>query len=265
MFYTTKELNKKTVKQMYDYASGEELALLSNYSGAFWLDYITNHERFDKLFMKKFKSFQYFDQTGDSDESVEDVTLEFIENVYGYLLENDKRYTELYRIWVISDTTLPLGRNYDITETFERETSRDAENVKGQRSDSGSNIMGSRTDNTTYNKGQEVDTVDIDIFGYNSSTESPSDKHTDTQGARQDTNAFTKGQQTDTSSFTKGQQTDSLEETGTEEYTRRKYGVVYASPIDTLTKHDRFWRSYKFYDLVFREICAEMLLVGREV
>lgn len=264
MFYTTKELNKKTVKQMYDYAVGEEIALLSNFNGTFWADYLDNYERFDKLFMKKFKTFQYFDQTGADTETVADITDEFTENVYGYLLENEKRYNELYRIWVLNDTDLPLGRNYDITETLDRDTGRDIDTTRGSRTDSGSNTMGSRSDSTSYTKGQEIDTVASDVYAFNSPTASPSSLVTDTQGTRQDSNSFTKGQQVDSSSFTKGQQKDTIKETGTEDYTRHRYGVVYASPIDSISKHDRFWRSYKFYDLVFREICAEMLLVGRE-
>lgn len=265
MLYSTKELNKKTVKQMYDYAVGEELALLSNFNGTFWSDYITNHERFDKLFMKKFKTFQYFDQSGNEDETVGAVTLEFIENVYGFLLENEKRFNELYRIWVILDTDLPLGRNYDITEVMDKDTSRDIDTTKGQRVDSGSNTQGSRSDSNSFTKGQEINSVDNDVYGYNDSTGTPSSSSTETLGTRSDSGSFTKGQQIDSSSFTKGQQKDSLEESGTEDYTLHKYGVVYASPIDTVSKHERFWRSYKFYDLIFREICAEMLLVGREV
>lgn len=262
MIYSTKDKNKKTVAQMYDYAEEESLALLSAYTADFWADYRDNHADFDKLFMKKFKTFQYFDQTGD--ENIEDVTLDFIENVYVFLMANDKKYSELWRIHTISNADLPVGRNYDITETLDRDTSRDVETVDGEREDSTDETLGARTDSRTINKGEQENIIASDVYGYNSSTPSPSGKSTETVGEREDSEGYVRGSQNNDSTFNKGEQTNTLEETGTEDYTKRRYGVVLTSPINLLEKHRDFWKNFSFYDMVFRDICAEMLLVGRE-
>ena len=212
--------------------------------------------------MKKFKTFQYFDQEGDED--VEDVTLDFIANVYGFLMANHKKYEELWRIQTISNADLPLGRNYDITETMDRDTTREVDTVEGQRVDSTEETLGARTDTRTFDKGEEEDVVDSDVYGYNSSNAVPSGKVTETSGERTDIDALVKGQQSNESEFTKGSQNNSLDESGTEDYTKRRYGVVLTSPLKLLEAQKDFWKNFNFYDIVFRDICAEMLLVGRE-
>ena len=262
MIYSTKEMNKKTVAQMYDYADEESLALLSAYTADFWADYRNNYAQFDRLFMKRFKTFQYFDQDGTED--IEDVTLDFIENVYMFLMANDKKYSELWRIHAISDTDLPIGRNYDITETMDRDTSRDVESVEGAREDSTEETLGSRADSRTITRGEQENVIDSDVYGFNSSTATPSGKSTETVGEREDTDDYTRGAQDNDSTFNKGEQTNTLEETGTEDFTRRRYGVVLTSPINLLEKHRDFWKTFSFYDMVFKDICAELLLVGRE-
>ena len=81
------------VAQMYEYAKSNNLELLSMFNADFWNDYITNSDRYDLLFKRKYKHFRYFDQDAYSeDNTVEKVTREFIEEVYNHLGENKKRY-----------------------------------------------------------------------------------------------------------------------------------------------------------------------------
>lgn len=214
----------KTVNDMYKYASSNNLKLLSNYSSDFWAEYITNHEKYDKLFRRLYLSFKYFMQ--EDDESISEITTDFIDDVYNHLLVNDRKYSELYRIHVLPDTDYSLTDNYSITEIMDKDTTSNDDNVYGSRTDT--------TDNTST--------------GY---------------VAPYDSNNFSENTQVvDDIDFTKGQQRDDLDNTYTEDYTLTRKGNIGVQTVsDMLEKHRKLWTSYEFYTLIFREICKELLLV----
>ena len=82
-----------TVKQMYDFAQQNETPLLSDYTAEFWNEYLTNYSRYDRIFNRLYKGFYYFNQDANSTADV--VQPEFTEDVYGLLLMNHKKYSEL--------------------------------------------------------------------------------------------------------------------------------------------------------------------------
>ena len=106
----------KTVKEMYESAVLKDTALLSTYSGDFWKDYVVNHKEYDRLFMRMYKSFVYFLQDGT--ETIDDVTEEFTEDVRLHLLANSKKYSELYRTYIVSNEEYMLLDNYNVKEKF---------------------------------------------------------------------------------------------------------------------------------------------------
>lgn len=228
------------VEDMYKYAKQNSLELLSDYSADFWADYVSNYQDYDKQFMRMYRSYRYYMQNPyDKDnETLADITEDFIDAVKMHLKMNDKKYSELYRMNVLNDSTLSPLNDYDITETMDGTKMYAGTYVDGQRSDSKSDTLGSRTD-----------TVVQQIEGFNSSDFSNSDKSTDTTG-----------QQLNSGSSTKGQQTNTDNHVEDNDYTLTKTGHV-QNPYETLRKFKAVWSDFDFMNYIFKEICADLLLV----
>ena len=229
------------VAQMYEYAKSNNLELLSMFNADFWNDYITNSDRYDLLFKRKYKHFRYFDQDAYSkDNTVEKVTREFIEEVYNHLLINKKRYEELYRVHILSDTDYNIFDNVNYTETR-----NDNENGNG------TNTYGERIDNTDMSTGSRTDTSEDMVSAYNSSNYENSSKTTDIKGEQNDNTSYTKGEQIDTNIHNKT----------TESTTTKKGKVSGASAESLIQEHIDLWSLYEFYDYIFMDIASELLLV----
>ena len=137
----------KTVKEMYESAVLKDTALLSTYNGDFWNEYIVNHKEYDRLFMRMFKSFKYFLQDGN--ESIDDVLTNFIEDVKLHLMVNSKKYSELYRTYIVKDDDYMLLDNYNVKETMNKQNSYEGSDVLGERDDITNDTIGAITTNTT--------------------------------------------------------------------------------------------------------------------
>lgn len=231
----------KTVKELYQVAKLNEEPLLSDYSAEWWSEYVENYADFDAMFAKMFKTFVYYDQ--DSEETVEDIQEDFTQTVHRWLMMNDKRYSELYRIHVIpDDEAYALTNNYDLHETY-----------SGSNSGQGAMTTGQRTDVNYDNTGSQNSANLNKVTGWNSSSENENESNTATVGSREDVHQFTKGQQTDTSQ-TQGQ----------DSHTLRRYGNIGVMTIeDILKKHSDFWQLFNFYQIIFDDICKNFLLIGR--
>lgn len=224
----------KTVDDMWKNAKDNNKKLLSDFNAPFWNEYINNSTRYDKLFRRLYKNFRYFMQ--ESDEDVDDITDNFIDDVYTHLMVNRKKYEELYRVYVITDEDYSIVDNYHIIENMDKDTTSNNENTYGSRSDG--TIIGQHTD-THENKKSP----------YNDGGYSDNDMDTDVYGQRSDT-------------FTKGSQEDTLNNTGTEDYTLTRRGNIgVQTGTEMLDKHTKYWDKYKFYEYIFACICADLLLV----
>lgn len=225
----------KTVKDMYKYTSDNTLKLLSDYNADFWADYKTNYARYDKLFCRLYRSWFYFLQ--EHDETIAQITTNFTADVYAHLLLNEKKYSELYRINVIDDTKYSLLDNYDMTESMDRDTTSNNTNTYGQRTDQ---------DNT----GMQTYSEEKTVAAYNESSYQPDNNTTGSTGSRQD-------------SHIKGSQSDTLNNTGTEDYTLHRYGNIGVSTAtDMMAKAKDFWTVWEFYEMIFRDIARELLMIG---
>lgn len=231
----------KTVKEMYKYTKTHEMPLLSNYSGEWWAEYVNNYSIFDDMFAKMFKSFVYFDQ--DEEQTIDEVQEEFTNTVYNWLMFNDKRYSELYRINVIQDNeAYELTNNYDIHETYSGTSAGASSTITGQRTDVSIDQIGSQNA-SNVNK----------TTGFNSSSENVNDSSTSATGDREDTHQFTKGQEQDTA-----------RSQGSEGHNLRRFGNLGVMTVDDiLTKHKNFWEIFNFYQFIFNDICKNFLLIGR--
>ena len=221
----------KTVKELYEYSSDNNQKLLSNYNSTFWSDYNTNYQRYDSIFERFFSSFEYL-RSKDDDVSV--AFNKFTNDVYNHLLINDKKYSELYRVNVISDDIYSLTENYDITETMDKDISDENENSYGAREDTNSNTSGS----TSTGKVSPYDSENY----YN------------------DNQLLEEGENEGT--FTKGAQSDTLNKTYAEDYTMRRHGNIGVQTVtDMLKKHRDFWSVWDFYEYIFKDIAKELLIV----
>lgn len=225
----------KTVKDMYKYSSENTTQLLSDYSADFWTDYITNYQVYDKLFCRLYRSWFYFLQ--EHDQTIAEITEDFTADVYAHLMLNEKKYSELYRIQVIDDEKYSLLDNYDMTESMDRDTTSN-----------NTNTYGSRTDGDTI--GAQTNTQTRKVAPFDSSTFNNESEVTEGMGARTD-------------SHTKGQQEDTLNNTGTEDYTLHRYGNIgVATATDMMDKARKFWTPWQFYEMIFRDIARELLMIG---
>lgn len=272
----------KTVKEMYESAVLKDTALLSTYNGDFWNEYIVNHKEYDRLFMRMFKSFKYFLQDGN--ESIDDVLTNFIEDVKLHLMVNSKKYSELYRTYIVKDDDYMLLDNYNVKETMNKQNSYEGSDVLGERDDITNDTIGAITTNTTNTIGatttsttstigeqsnteiKKVSPYDSNEFSNESGTDSSfgtrSDSGNTTTNEHTDNGNTTTNEHTDNLTFTKGQQTDSHSNNSTESYElTRKGNIGVQTGADMLKKHNSFWTSYEFYTMIFKDICKELLLV----
>lgn len=237
-----------TIDKLYNMSKqggDDNFPLLTNYSSSqdvdWWADYVTYYEAYDWMFRQKYKSFVFFDQ--DPEDTDADIMEKFGMTVYAWLGMNDKRYSELYRIHVIpDDENYVLTDNYNMNETYE-----------GSNTGAAAQTTGQRTDVNIDNVGSQNSANQNSIAGWNSSDQNALDASASSVGTRQDTNQFTKGEETDTT------QTQ-----GSDEHTIRRWGNIgIQSVMDQLTKQEKFWQTYNFYNIVFEDICKNFLLIGR--
>lgn len=283
--------NRITINDIYKENKEANKPMLSDYDAIFWVVYYTQHQYFDRVFRNKYKSFFPMDQDGD----ISDVSDSFREDVYSWLMLNDKRYRELYRVNVIEDNeAYSLTNNYDLTETVYRTEDMQGERVKGSEtiSDTGSTIYGAQTvaantelvtgsqengTSETFNKGEQENETENTVSAFNSQTYEPETKTVTTDGAREDGREVTEtrgsrtdtnetstsyGTHTDTSSAQKvdGERTDTESRGVTTESTLHRVGNMGVSTVDDmLQKHVATWAAFNFYDFIFDEIAREFL------
>ena len=231
-----------TVNDMYKYTKQENIPLLSlgDNEFPFWADYVEHFAEYDMIFNRMFKGFYYFNQ--EEDEEVSPVTQAFRAEVNAMLRMNAKRYSELWRVHVISDENYSVIDNYDVTETKETEGNRDTTDNIGARI-TNSNLTTGAQENSGTNK---VSPFDSEAFNNDS-------QYSQNIGSRSDTGSTTEQARVNT-----------REETTGENYTlRRKGNIGTTTQSDVMKKHVDFWTSYDFYRMVFNDICKEMLLIEK--
>lgn len=216
----------QTVNKMWKYAQDTNLKLLSDFDADFWNEYKTNSDRYDALFRRMYHSFYYFLQ--EDDESIEEVTNNFIYDVYNHLLINAKKYSELYRINVVDDEHYDLTNNYDMTEVMNKTASQD---------------IGQQQNNTTIQNGAVTNQHYVSPYDSGSVTIESENRI---------------GAQANTSNDTLGARHDG----SAENYTlTRKGNIGVQTATDMLEKHSKYWRAWDFYNYIFAEISRELLLV----
>lgn len=285
----------QTIKDIYDYRKEDNSPMLSPFepSGTtdFWKPYRDNFPYFDRLYMKKYRSWFPMDQEGD----IEEIAVDFAYDVKSWLMINEKRYSELYRIQTITDDEkYSLTDNVYEHEVIDKDTSSSGSNVKGQETitDTTVNQYGQQSDSESKSASFAQKTIDEDIsktYGtatkttengtsaFNESGYSDTDRSVETDATRTDTedNTVTHGSHTDTetNSYTHGTHTDNLGNTridgqrtdtstgtGSEDVERTRSGNIGVRTVDEMLNiHKDMWVDFSFYEMIFAEITRELL------
>ena len=269
---------------MYSYTKTQKRPLLSNYTALdttldFWKEYRENYFKYDKYFKMFYKTMCFFDQ--EEEEELNDVTNNFIDEVKHYLMANDKRLTELWRINVVpDDDSYSITENYYLQESYTGSATNDTTNTIGERTDtdtaSSNSTLGSRTDTSSGTSantvGQRTDVNNVEVgnqytenvnkvTAFNSNTENTKDSTKSEIGTRNDITQFTQGQQTtteqdartnttgsqtnsDSTSATRvsGSQTIGTDNDITETHTMTRHGAIGTMTVtDVLEKQRQFW------------------------
>ena len=247
------------VKDIYASAKNNNRKLLSEYGSDFWAGYKANYQYFDRLFMKKYASLIPIDQ--DYSEGVQSIQEDFTFDVYAWLLANDKKYTELYRINSIADdTAYSLTNNVDYTETTTRDVTFDKgsqENVLDGETNYGQQVVDDDKE-LTYGATSGTDTKSVSA--YNSGTYDPDEQvsSSTTQHIDSQDNSMTYGAHKDErdDTYTEGARQDVTDE----DITVHKVGNMGVQTVDDmLLKHWDNWNLFDFYGVIFEDIAKNLL------
>lgn len=157
-------------------------------------------------------------------------------------------------------------------------------NVLGMQTINEDEDTGARSDSHSTTQGSQSNSRNTGIAGFNSSNYSNDANMAETLGSRNDSSSDTigaqsketytvigaktdtitesHGQRTVTTNESKGQQTDSFDHSISDNYTLRKVGNIGVKTVsEMLGEHIELWNTYEFYRYIFKEICADLLLI----
>ena len=227
----------KSVLELYKAIGVGETLFPTSTDLDFWDDvYPDAAATYDREFARRYADFKYFDFL--EAEDISEARENFHKDVLSILTLNQKKYHEMYRIFILEDNDMPITYNYDMTETTgKQKTTFD----KGQEQDT----IGQRIDTI----GQITDTHSVSPFNSSTPQVESSDvtsQHTDTIGSHTDT--F--GTRKDT--------TESDEWTLT-----RKGNIGTQTAADVAKSFVTFFDNYfKFMLMIYEDICKQLLMIG---
>lgn len=238
----------RKIIDMYKYCVQEEQSLLPPFESdpetPAWYDFFANtyfadensYQAYDREFARRYKDFEYYDFLEADD--MEDTITNFWNDVAALLQLNQKKYQEMYRIFLLTDEEMPVTYNYDMTETTGKQKNTF---TKGSESDT----IGQRSDTI----GEITDTHKVAPFNSTTPQAESSDvtsSHTDTIGSHTDT----LGQRIDTS------ENDAWTLT-------RKGNIGTQTAADVANSFVKFFdNNFKFMQMIFEDICKQMLMIG---
>ena len=211
-----------------------------------WFDFWTNtyfgddsdyYQVIDRKFAQMYGDFYYYDFLEEDGQEMTTTIQNFWNDCFAILAKNQKRYQEMYRIYLATDAQIPFDYNYDLTETYGKTKNTF---TKGSESDT----IGQHQDTI----GEITNTHNVAPF--NSTT--PQVESTDVTSSHTDTI----GQHSDTY----GQRIDTSED---DEHTvTRKGNIGVQTASDVAYRFISMWSRYKFLELIFEDFCKELLMIG---
>lgn len=227
----------KKIIDLYKALPANTALLPTNTSFTWWDDVYktTQIPVYDREFVRRYSDFLYYDFLEDDDNALTD----FKADVLSILTINQKKYAEMYRIFVLSDDDMPITYNYDMTEITGAQHTEDKFGA------------------TSFTKGEQ-ENIDGEVT--NSHNVAPFNSSVATTAESSDV----KTSQT----YTDGSRTDTTEE-HTDEHDADEWTLTRKGNIGTQTAADVansfvkfFDNSFKFMLMVYEDICKQLLLIG---
>lgn len=254
-----------TVLDLYKHVQPSGKLFPVSTSFEWWDDVYTSKSAvYDREFARRFANFIYFDFL--KAEAVAGSVADFKADVLSILTLNQKKYAEMYRAFVVSDQDDPLTYNYDMTETTGAQHSETKYGATSATKGQESYTKGSET--ITKGEQQNTDgavtnTHSVAPFNSVSPQAESSDAKTAqtyTEGQRQDIN----GQRQDTYGSRTDTTLEHTDEMDSDEWTLTRRGNIGVQTAgDMLRIHTDYWTNhFKFMEMIFEDICKQLLLVG---
>ena len=284
---------KKIIDIYKSLTSGE--CLLPTSTGFDWWEnvYTAHKATYDREFARRYSEFSYYDFLETDSTTMAQTKTDLKADALSVLTLNQKKYAEMYRVFVVTDQDDPITYNYDMTETTgaqHSETKYGATSATyGQQTHeygATSATFGSKETThgaQTNTKGQQVDTIGQitdthSVAPMNSTTPITEStdvtaQRTNTEGQRIDTTAQysdTEGSHTDTTlahTDTDGSHTDTTnqhtDEHDSDEWTlTRKGNIGVQTAGDIMRIHTDYWTNhFKFMEMIFDDINAQLFLI----
>jgi hypothetical protein len=219
---------------------------------------------YDREFARRFTTFEYFDFM-DAD-TIAEARENFHADVLSILTFNQKRYAEMYRVFLVEDEDDPITYNYDMVETTGAQHTETEYGATSETKGEETFTKGAET----FTKGSQSNTVgaittthSVAPYNVQALTAESSDgttQQSNTEGQREDT----EGQRIDTN----GARTDTAlahtDQTDTDEWTLTRRGNIGTqTAADILRLHTSYWtEQYKFMELIFNDIAKQLLMCG---
>lgn len=231
----------------------------------FWEEtYEANTAVYDREFARRFTTFEYFDFM-DAD-TIAEARENFHADVLSILTFNQKRYAEMYRVFLVEDADDPITYNYDMIETTGAQHSETEYGATSETKGEETFTKGAET----FTKGSQSNTVgaittthSVAPYNVQTLTAESSDgttQQSNTEGQREDT----EGQRIDTN----GARTDTAlahtDQFDADEWTLTRRGNIGTqTAADILRLHTSYWtEQYKFMELIFNDIAKQLLMCG---
>ena len=255
--------------------------LPTNTSFDFWDNvYEAASAEYDREFARRYKNFLYFDFL--EAETTSDALTNFKADVLSILTFNKKRYEEMYRVFLVEDEDDPITYNYDMIETTGAQHSETEYGATSQTKGQETFTKGAETFTKgsqtltkgaeTFTKGSQSNTIGgvtntHAVAPYNVQTLTPESSDTSTQqsnteGQREDT----EGQRIDTNAARTDTALAHTDKVDSNEWTLTRRGNIGTqTAADILRLHSTYWtEQYKFMQLIFDDIAAQLLLIGED-
>lgn len=197
----------------------------------------TIYQTYDREFARMYGDFKYYDFLEDEDQAMSDTITHFWTDIASILQKNQKRYQEMFRIYLATDEQIPFDYNYDLTETYGKTkntfTKGSESDTIGQHQDTIGEITNTHNVAPFNSTNPQVESTDV------------TSSHTDTIGQHSDTY---------------GQRIDTSEDDAHTVTKKGNIGVQTAS--DVAERFISMWSKYKYMELIFEDICKELLMIG---
>lgn len=140
----------------------------------FWDDVYKNADKavYDREFVRRYSGFRYYDFM--EADTVSDAIADFKADVLSVLTINQKKYAEMYRIFLLTDEEMPITYNYDMTETTGAQHS---ETNYGATSET----LGARHEETEYGATSATEGARHESTEYGATSETLGAQHEETE------------------------------------------------------------------------------------